>query len=316
MGSCETPDTYDTGHSGLHSSRHLSFQPSSKLSASWFELRVFYVRISNYAADDSTPESLTVNHIPLNPDTLLEVNGARCSINSDGISSILRRDRVDKMTEEATYVSTDSVRFTGSVKFEVFDKEDLFLTGCLEMPSSNDFTEESEDEVRSWSLSCDLEMPTDTGFLKLKRNGRSEYAKPIIEVYVTGRFSGAPVILTKTLQLTSRKKNNKFLTLDAIPEHETNSSQNDFEKQADIKSKMGMQVVEYRGYKPENDLSNPYWRMPEYMEGEDGELSWFNAGVRVGVGIGLGVCVGVGVGVGLLVRTYQATTRGFRRRLF
>lgn len=50
--------------------------------------------------------------------------------------------------------------------------------------------------------------------------------------------------------------------------------------------------------------------------GEDGELSWFNAGVRVGVGIGLGMCVGIGIGVGLLMRTYQATTRNFRRRFF
>jgi hypothetical protein len=53
-----------------------------------------------------------------------------------------------------------------------------------------------------------------------------------------------------------------------------------------------------------------------YGEGEDGELSWFNAGVRVGVGIGLGMCLGVGIGVGLLVRTYQATTRTFRRNIF
>ena len=51
-------------------------------------------------------------------------------------------------------------------------------------------------------------------------------------------------------------------------------------------------------------------------EYEDGEMSWFNAGVRVGVGIGLGVCVGLGIGVGLLVRTYQSTTRNFRARLF
>lgn len=51
----------------------------------------------------------------------------------------------------------------------------------------------------------------------------------------------------------------------------------------------------------------------DYTEGEDGELSWFNAGVRVGVGISLGICLGIGVGVGLLVRTYQATTRNFRR---
>lgn len=74
-----------------------------------------------------------------------------------------------------------------------------------------------------------------------------------------------------------------------------------------------LQVAEYRNYKPENneDYSSMYWRT-EYM---DGELSWFNAGVRVGVGIGLGICVGIGIGVGLLVRTYQSTTRNFRRRL-
>lgn len=51
------------------------------------------------------------------------------------------------------------------------------------------------------------------------------------------------------------------------------------------------------------------------MDGEDGELSWFNAGVRVGVGLGLGICLGIGVGVGLLVRTYKATTHNFKRGL-
>lgn len=46
---------------------------------------------------------------------------------------------------------------------------------------------------------------------------------------------------------------------------------------------------------------------------EDGELSWFNAGVRVGVGIGLGIFLGVGIGVSLLARSYQTTTRKFKR---
>jgi hypothetical protein len=49
------------------------------------------------------------------------------------------------------------------------------------------------------------------------------------------------------------------------------------------------------------------------VEGEDGQMTWFNAGVRVGVGIGLGMCLGAGIGIGLMVRTYQATTRTFRR---
>lgn len=77
---------------------------------------------------------------------------------------------------------------------------------------------------------------------------------------------------------------------------------------------MCSQVTEYRKYELESEEDyNMYWRQTEYMDGEDGELSWFNAGVRVGVGIGLGICVGVGIGVGLLVRTYQTTTRNFRR---
>lgn len=68
-------------------------------------------------------------------------------------------------------------------------------------------------------------------------------------------------------------------------------------------------------YDYDYNYNSVHWRRMEYMDGEDGELSWFNAGVRVGVGIGLGICVGVGVGVGLLVRTYRATTRNLRGRL-
>lgn len=80
---------------------------------------------------------------------------------------------------------------------------------------------------------------------------------------------------------------------------------------------LNLQVADFGNYKSENDedYRNMYWRRTEYIDGEDGELSWFNAGVRVGVGIGLGVCLGLGIGVGLLVRTYQATTGNFKRRL-
>lgn len=73
------------------------------------------------------------------------------------------------------------------------------------------------------------------------------------------------------------------------------------------------QVAEYPHPKPESE--DYLYPGAAYMEGEDGELSWFNAGVRVGVGIGLSICLGIGIGVGLLVRTYQGTTRNFRRRL-
>ncbi|KDP46250.1 hypothetical protein JCGZ_10090 [Jatropha curcas] len=72
-------------------------------------------------------------------------------------------------------------------------------------------------------------------------------------------------------------------------------------------------MSEYSNHKSENEEYSHFGT--GYLEGEDGELSWFNAGVRVGVGIGLSICIGIGIGVGLLVQTYQGTARNFRRRL-
>lgn len=288
--------------------KHPLNKSSGRFSLSWFDIRVFYVRISNFVVDDSTPQSLTLTHIPLSLDTLLEVNGVRC-LESEGIgiSHTLRRDRVDRKSEEATFVSTDSVRLTGSVKFQVFDQMDLLISGVLEMSHVNGCVGESYDAVKRWSMNCESVISVGMGFLKGKQVMEPESSSlPTIEVYVAGCFSGAPVILTKTLQLVHRRKHRKG-TLNSIPEYdasENGTSQHD------------LQVAEYRNYKPESEEESDslYWRQAPYMETEDGELSWFNAGVRVGVGIGLGVCLGVGVGVSLLVRTYQTTARLFKRR--
>lgn len=70
---------------------------------------------------------------------------------------------------------------------------------------------------------------------------------------------------------------------------------------------------------PDMKVGHSYYPEGWYTDDDDdddGQLTWFNAGVRVGVGIGLGMCVGIGIGVGLLMRSYQATTRNFRRRFF
>lgn len=297
---------------GLQIIRYSPFHPMAKFSSSWFDLRVFYVRINNFKVDDKTPGFLTLNHIPLSPYTSLEVNGARIGTCSDGISSLLKRDRADKKSEEATFVSTDSIRFTGSLKFEVFDKDDLILSGVLEMSNSNGFNGESKSKSKKWRMNCETDITTSTGFLKGKTFAGPGFQLPAIEVYVAGCFSGTPIIFNKTLQLNSRKKLNRKSMLDSIPEHDTTDLHKDAVPVLDL------QVAEYRESKQEyeEDYSDMYWRRTEYMEGEeDGALSWFNAGVRVGVGIGLGVCLGVGIGVGLLVRSYQTTTRNFRRRL-
>ncbi|CAK7329706.1 unnamed protein product [Dovyalis caffra] len=293
----------ENGHKVI---RHNPYQLRS---LPWLDLRLFYVRVSKCEIGDFTPEHLSVNHIPLYPDTLLEVNGVRTSINSDGASTTLRRDRLDKKSEEATFVSTDGIRMTGSVKFEVFDKDVLILSGALEACCCNGFVGESRNHDQRWTMNCESDMTIGTSFLKAKQFVGPDSEMPTIEVYVAGSFSGTPIILTKTLQLGFRKKQIRKGILDSIPEYEATESQDN------APSRIPLELSEYSNHKPENEDYCPLYPATEFMDGEDGEMSWFNAGVRVGVGIGLSICVGIGIGVGLLVRTYQGTTRNFRRRL-
>ncbi|CAJ1972431.1 unnamed protein product [Sphenostylis stenocarpa] len=319
----------EAGNKNLQIIKYSPYKPWTMIPSPWFDLRVFYVRVSGIQVDESTPESLSLHYIPLSHDTLLEVNGVRSSMYCDGESSVLRRDRVDKKSEKATFVNTDSIRFTGSMKFEVYDKELCILSGVLEMSNTIGFAGESKSSVKRWSMSCQTEMAPGCGFFKGKHVAVSEFPCPEIEVYVTGSFSGTPIILTKTLQLTFRKKHNRKCALDAIPEYETTERHKDVSDHGHDVQWEGLlsllpdelaeknKVVEFRRsfkLEREEDYNSMYWQRTVYVDGEDGELSWFNAGVRVGVGIGLGICVGVGIGVSLLVRSYQATTRNFKRR--
>lgn len=177
-------------------------------SSPWLDLRIFYIRISNCELNNSTPDHLTLNHIPLSPDTIIEVNGTRSSIYTEWISSSLRRDRVDKDSEEATFVTTDSMRMTGSVRFQVFDKDDLLLTGDLEL--NNDHG----NGMKNWAIKCQSTVACN-GFLK-----GQEGLHPVIELYVAGSFSGTPIILTNTAQLGLRKKTHRKIMLQTIPEYE------------------------------------------------------------------------------------------------
>ncbi|KAI7736919.1 hypothetical protein M8C21_032350 [Ambrosia artemisiifolia] len=297
----KTMDTPTHLENGFNGPTHNSYyQPGPKSSLAWLDLRVFYIRISKCDINNElTPEYLTLNHVPLNRDTLLEVNGARTSIYSDGVTTLLRRDRIDKKSEEVTFVSTDSVRTTGSVKFEVFDKDALLVSGVFYLCHSNGVHGESNNcYVSKWRMECETDMVVGHGFLKGKHN----MDPPSIEVCSAGSFAGDPIILTKTLHLSCRKKQTKKGVLEAIPENETMANEEG------SSSSLVLKDQDYSHYKPEHEHHNLYPRM-EYYENEDGELSWFNAGVRVGVGIGLSVCLGVGIGVGLLARTYHRTRR-------
>ncbi|CAI8616940.1 unnamed protein product [Vicia faba] len=286
-----------------------SYQPSLKGSLPWLDIRVFYVRVCKCEFDSTTPEVLTLNHVPLNPDTLLEVNGVRSSIYSDGMSTLLKRDRVDRKSEEVTFVSTDSIRTSGSVKFEVFDKDNLLLFGALELCNSNGVVRESNSSGQSWSMKCESNIIPGTRFFKEKQLLLPETTLPTIEVYIAGSFSGTPIILTKTLHLSSQKRHSRKGVLNAIPENDAN------ENGKGPSSALALQAPDYMHDKLEDEDYQSLYTRTAYADGEDGELSWFNAGVRVGVGIGLSVCLGIGIGVGIMVKTYQGATGQFRRRL-
>ncbi|PWA34891.1 erythronate-4-phosphate dehydrogenase family protein [Artemisia annua] len=92
-----------------------------------------------------------------------------------------------------------------------------------------------------------------------------------IEVYIAGCCGSVPVILTKTITHTGEEADE---------------------------------------YAPELKVG-PSYHSDEMYYDEDGQLTWFNAGVRVGVGIGLGMCLGIGIGVGLLMR--QTTRQSIMR---
>lgn len=185
------------------------------------EIRLFYVRIAPCAVD-GIPDRLTLRHLRRELGVFLEVNGVRIP-SSDAVSITLRRDRVDKDSSEVTYVSTDSVKISGPVEFEVCEEgkdSDLILCGSLQRA----------DAATGWSNGGALESDSRSGWSMdcyAATNGRSTFfqpkigiGSPSIEVYIAGCCSGMPVILTKTVLVSPRRKMLRQGMLDAIPEDE------------------------------------------------------------------------------------------------
>ncbi|KAG2260599.1 hypothetical protein Bca4012_097404 [Brassica carinata] len=281
--------------------------------SSWLEVRLFYVRIAPCVVD-SVPDSLTLRHPRRETGASLEVNGVR--IPSPQTASLkLRRDRVDLESSEATYVSTETVRVAGYVDLEVYDGEDMVLSGNLDRIEgawSNNGT--VSDPKTGWGLDCYMAM----GGNGSSSSSYSAFSRPKlgVEVYIAGCCGGVPVILTKTIQASPRRKVARHVTLDSIPEDDEVYKDHDVDVVATGDGrKLHIMKESQVDDESEMKMGDSYYYYPEGMYvDEDGQLSWFNAGVRVGVGIGLGMCLGVGIGVGLLMRSYQATTSNLRRR--
>ncbi|CAK9156724.1 unnamed protein product [Ilex paraguariensis] len=281
------------------------------LSGGWLEIRLFYVRISPCVVH-TVPDHLTLRHLRREIGVSLEINGSGIPA-SNTASMTLRRDRVDKESSEVTYVSTDSVRVSGAVEFEVHEDE-LILCGSLERMEPNWCNGSVEGGSKTgWTMDCYTAATIASGssaFFQPKLG----VCSPSIEVYIAGCCSGVPVILTKTILVSPRRKVTRQWMLDSIPEDEEIGKEQSSESGL-VRRKMRISEADVDDYESDGKVGHGYYAEDMYP-GEDGQLSWFNAGVRVGVGIGLGMCLGVGIGVGLLMRSYQATTRNFRRRFF
>lgn len=278
--------------------------------SSWLSLRVFYLRLSRCELDETMLDSLTITHTPLTSDTVLEVNGDRPSTDHNGhVSCPLRRDRVDAASREASFVSTATVRMAGSVRFEVrVGSGERLLVGIMEMC-------DVVEEKKGWVMKCQVAMQRCSGFLK---GGGEDAKSPMVEVYVASLFRGNPIVFTKAMKLRLRRTRQvKAPFMEPIPE--CGEHADDDAKESPPDQKHDPQESEYRCYKPEPAIDDvdydSLYMGSAGLEGEDSELSWFTAGVRVGVGISLGIFLGVGIGAGLLARSYQSTSRSMKRRL-
>ncbi|XP_044502273.1 uncharacterized protein At1g01500-like isoform X1 [Mangifera indica] len=274
--------------------------------SAWLEIRLFYVRISPCVIS-GVPDHLTLCHVRSQIGVSLEINGSRIPA-SDVASITLRRDRLNKESSEVTYVSMDSVRVTGSIEFEVFQEKDMVLCGSLERIESTRNNE--RDAMAGWGMDCYTAIGTGSSAFFQPKLGVSA---PAIEVYIAGCCGGVPIILTKTIQVSPRRKVSRHGVLDSIPEDEEIEKHLNGANGFVRHRKLQITEAQVDDYESDEKIRESLYSEDMYY-GEDGQLSWFNAGVRVGVGIGLGMCIGIGLGVGLLMRSYQAATGKFRRR--
>ncbi|XP_039030675.1 uncharacterized protein At1g01500-like isoform X1 [Hibiscus syriacus] len=128
-----------------------------------------------------------------------------------------------------------------------------------------------------WSMDCYMTTlamePGNSAYIQLKIG----VSAPEIEVYIAGCCAGVPVILTKTIHVNSKNIGESRLRwlLDAILEDE--------------------EIGEGDNNNIRHRKSPSYYSEDMYAD-EDGQM-----------------CVGLGIGVGILMRSYRATTRNFRR---
>lgn len=275
-------------------------------SVTWFEIKIFYIKIDTCGCD-SAPGFLTVHYAPRSRSTDLEINGKIIRPSASAFVT-LRRNGIDENGSVATYVSTDMIRTNGKVCFDVCVRDEILICGTLERKVSVKDYDASQICQQTWTVecSCALDYPSKWSLAE------ANFDKfPSLELYVAGRVGSLPMVLTHTEQLIPRKKRVRHgVTLDVIPEG--NDYENSLFNSADhnrLENKVQYEGSFMKLYDISMamicDAATERWiKMFEPREVEcfkRRQLSWLNAGLRLGVGLGLGACLGLGIGVFLLV---------------
>jgi len=255
-----------------------------------FEAQAFFIRTKGAGNMDSWPDVLTVRGVTSGEkaSTSVEVNGSQVSINK--LKLYVRRDK------PCCYISTDTWSVTEKTVFELCDQNDVWLM-CVLSPVE-------KDGRSTWTLQC-----------RLSEESNAKQAQPRwemdIEVSLVGKFQDCPCFLSQTAHTTRRIcRSLKTPALKAINE----DTDKEFLSPDDLEKKEDFAFIPDFSEKFE-ETYRALGGTGSFSEGETGELTWFNAGLRIGVGVGLGICLGAGLGAGILARSYQMTANSLKKRL-
>lgn len=223
--------------------------PAPHAPASWLDVRVIYIRVSGCCcSEEEAPESLSMSFPPRSIGTALELNGGRIAP-SEQATLLLKRDRVDPESAEATYLSTDYVRTcSGPLSFQVFSKDELLVVGILEHSERNCVEQgrnyngwrkeaaagrrhhrrSSSPSSSSWNMDCICAVGQVAAGGRIVSSKKQLCHEIAMEVCLVGRNSETPVILSQTVPLTAARRRSSSSsshrqqknTLDVIPEAE------------------------------------------------------------------------------------------------
>ncbi|KAK9099624.1 hypothetical protein Syun_026669 [Stephania yunnanensis] len=255
------------------------------------ELKVIYLRVITSSSYPNTMQNCISLRFPPRDSqfcSCLEINGFKISPR-ERATRALNRHREDAFMSESIYVNTDTIRFRGScLPFEVrLQGSVVVLSGTLRVKENGicGGIDNSKEDCKKWIMEC-------------KRGGGADEQISgsnilLVDAYFAGRSAGKPVLLNCFAELN---KKTDWRGLDCIHEGEEIK---DFHSKQEQEEKL---VKEFDKHKITDAQESNADEEEMYAE-EEGQLSWFNEGVRVGIGLGVGLSIGVGVSLGLLRRT-------------